>query len=223
MYQSNSAGGVISGDGPYHWLDPRQYFTGEATGGKAGFWSEIGIPTVSVVESMRNLVGAGESGLADRPVRGTCTTGRRRATRHRRRTWPRSTPGWRRPAALEEFCRKAQFVNYESMRAIFEAWNAKLWNDARGVLLWMSHPAWHSTVWQTYDYDLDVNGSYYGSRKGCEAHHVQASLSTWQVSAVNHTPIAVTGGDCRRATVRPDRQPRSAARSSRPWTSRRRR
>ncbi len=55
----------------------------------------------------------------------------------------------------------------------------------------MSHPAWHSTVWQTYDYDLDVNGSYYGARKGCEAHHVQASLATWQVSAVNHTPIAV--------------------------------
>jgi hypothetical protein len=50
MYQSNSAGGVISGDGPYHWLDPRQYFTGEATGG------------VSVVESMRNLVGAGDPG-----------------------------------------------------------------------------------------------------------------------------------------------------------------
>jgi hypothetical protein len=57
----------------------------------------------------------------------------------------------------------------------------------------MSHPAWHSTVWQTYDYDLDVNGSYYGSRKGCEAHHVQASLATWQVSAVNHTTAAVSG------------------------------
>ncbi|HEY3608070.1 MAG TPA: discoidin domain-containing protein, partial [Pseudonocardiaceae bacterium] len=62
LYQSNSAGGVISGDGPYHWLDPKQYFTGDATGGKHGFWSEIGIPTVSVVESMRNLVGAGDPG-----------------------------------------------------------------------------------------------------------------------------------------------------------------
>jgi hypothetical protein len=48
-------------------------------------------------------------------------------------------------------------------------------------------------VWQTYDYDLDVNGSYYGSRKGCEAHHVQANLSTWQVTAVNHTPTPVSG------------------------------
>ncbi|HTI26970.1 MAG TPA: glycoside hydrolase family 2 protein, partial [Kutzneria sp.] len=63
----------------------------------------------------------------------------------------------------------------------------------RGVLLWMSHPAWHSTVWQTYDYDMDVNGSYYGSRKGCEPHHVQASLVDWKVSALNHTPVAVSG------------------------------
>ncbi|HEY4019588.1 MAG TPA: glycoside hydrolase family 2 protein, partial [Pseudonocardiaceae bacterium] len=60
---------------------------------------------------------------------------------------------------------------------------------------WMSNPAWHSTVWQTYDYDLDVNGSYYGSRKGCEPHHVQADLSSWQVTALNHTPTPLTGAN----------------------------
>ncbi|MEV4317137.1 discoidin domain-containing protein [Actinocrispum sp. NPDC049592] len=192
LYQSNSAGGVITGDGPYRWLDPRQYFTGEATGGKAGFWSEIGLPTVSVVESMRNLVGPGESGW---PIGGAwfmhdwSTNGNQSPQGYQAAIDARLAPS----TSLAEFCRKAQFVNYESMRAIFEAWNAKLWNDATGVLLWMSHPAWHSTVWQTYDYDLDVNGSYYGSRKGCEARHVQASLSTWQVTAVNHTPAAMNG------------------------------
>jgi archaellum component FlaF (FlaF/FlaG flagellin family) len=70
---------------------------------------------------------------------------------------------------------------------MFEAWNANLWKDATGLLLWMSHPAWHSTVWQTYDYDLDVNGAYYGSRKACEPVHIQASLPDWRVVAVNHT------------------------------------
>jgi hypothetical protein len=49
--------------------------------------------------------------------------------------------------------------------------NAKLWNDASGLMLWMSNPAHHSTVRQTYDYDLDVNGTYYGARKGREAIH----------------------------------------------------
>jgi hypothetical protein len=95
--------------------------------------------------------------------------------------------------SLDDFCAKAQFVNYENIRAMFEAWNTKLWNDASGLMLWMSNPAHHSTVWQTYDYDLDVNGTYYGARKGCEALHVQASLTDWQVLAVNHTAQALTG------------------------------
>jgi hypothetical protein len=192
LYQSNSAGGVITGDGPYRWLDPKQYFTGEATGGKSGFWSEIGLPTVSVAESMRTLVGKDDPGW---PIDGPwflhdwSSNGNQSPQTYLAAIDARLAPS----TSLEEFARKAQFVNYESMRAIFEAWNSKLWNDATGVLLWMSHPAWHSTVWQTYDYDLDVNGSYYGSRKGCEARHVQADLSTWQVIAVNHTPGALTG------------------------------
>ncbi|WP_326836091.1 discoidin domain-containing protein [Amycolatopsis rhabdoformis] len=191
LYQSNSAGGAITGDGPYRWLDPKQYFTGEATGGKAGFWSEIGIPTVSVVESMRNLVGDGEAGWpigAPWFLHDWSTQGNQSPQTYLAAIDARLSPS----SSLEEFCRKAQFVNFESMRAIFEAWNAKLWNDATGVLLWMSHPAWHSTVWQTYDYDLDVNGSYYGSRKGCETRHVQADLTTWQVRAINHTSTAMS-------------------------------
>ncbi|GHF49879.1 hypothetical protein FHX82_003815 [Amycolatopsis bartoniae] len=192
LYQGNSAGGVITGDGPYFWLDPKLYFTGQATGGKSGFWSEIGLPTVSVVESMRNLVGEGEPGwpIGDAwYLHDWSTQGNQAPQGYLAAIDARLAPS----SSLDEFCRKAQFVNYESMRAIFEAWNAKLWQDATGVLLWMSHPAWHSTVWQTYDYDLDVNGSYYGARKGCEARHVQADLSTWQVKAVNHTRDTLSG------------------------------
>ena len=76
----------------------------------------------------------------------------------------------------------AQFVNYENARAMFEAWNANLWEDATGLMLWMSHPAWHSTVWQTYDYDFDVNGIYYGARTACEPLHVQADPTTGRSS-----------------------------------------
>ena len=187
MYQSNSAGGVISGDGPYFWQDPKNYY-----GVTHGFWSEIGLPTVSVVESMRNLVGDGDPGWPIGPswyLHDWSANGNQRPQTYVDAISARLAPA----SGLEEFCRKAQFINYESMRAIFEAWNAVLWNDARGVLLWMSHPAWHSTVWQTYDYDMDVNGSYYGSRKGCEPHHVQASLVDWKISALNHTPVAVSG------------------------------
>ncbi|HZC27616.1 MAG TPA: discoidin domain-containing protein, partial [Actinopolymorphaceae bacterium] len=192
LYQSDSNAGVITGDGPYFWLDPKLYFTGQATGGNIGFHSEIGLPTVSVEESMRNLLGPDEPGW---PIGGAwflhdwCTNGNQAPKSYLGAIEARLGPA----TSLADFCRKAQFVNYESMRAIFETWNAQLWNNATGVLLWMSNPAWHSTVWQTYDYDLDVNGSYYGARKGCEPLHIQANLADWSVVAVNHTTSAQHG------------------------------
>jgi hypothetical protein len=192
LYQSDSNAGVITGDGPYFWVDPRQYFTGSATGGQIGFHSEIGLPAVPVAESMRNLVGPGESGWpAGGPwfMHDWCTNGNQAPQSYLAAIEARLGAA----DSLEDFCAKAQFVNYESIRAIFEAWNSRLWQNATGVLLWMSNPAWHSTVWQTYDYDLDVNGSYYGARKGCEPLHVQASLADWSVAAVNHTTAAVSG------------------------------
>ncbi len=101
---------------------------------------------------------------------------------------------------LDDFTRKAQFVNYENFRAMFEARNANLWDNASGLMLWMSHPAWHSTVWQTYDYDFDVNGAYFGCRSACEPLHVQADPVKWQVIAVNHTRKALKGAPVRAET-----------------------
>ncbi|HEY3716279.1 MAG TPA: discoidin domain-containing protein [Jatrophihabitantaceae bacterium] len=195
IYISNSAGGIVSGHGPYHWVDPASYFDkGSYDTNAFGFHTEIGMPVVPVTDSMQNLVGD-EPGWPisevwnyhDWSEIGNQQTGGYRAAIDARLGASTS---------LDEFCRRAQFVNYESTRAMFEAWNANLWRDATGLLLWMSHPAWHSTVWQTYDYDLDVNGAYYGSRKGCEPVHVQANASDWTVLAANHTPGAID-----RATV----------------------
>lgn len=48
---------------------------------------------------------------------------------------------------------------------MFEAWNQKMWNYASGLLLWMSHPAWPSMIWQTYSYDYETHGSFYGANE----------------------------------------------------------
>lgn len=86
---------------------------------------------------------------------------------------------------LDDFCRKAQLVNYDSYRAIFESWNSRLWHNTSGVLLWMSHPAWPSMVWQTYTYDYDTPGAYYGTKKACKPLHIQLNLKTKTVDLVN--------------------------------------
>jgi hypothetical protein len=86
---------------------------------------------------------------------------------------------------LDDFNKKVQLINYDSHRAMFEAWNSKLWNNTSGILLWMTHPAWPSMIWQTYSWDYETHGSYYGTKKACEPLHIQMNLHDQKVIAVN--------------------------------------
>ena len=86
---------------------------------------------------------------------------------------------------LDDFSKKVQLINYNSHRAMFEAWNSKLWKNTSGILLWMTHPAWPSMIWQTYSWDFETHGSYYGAKKACEPLHVQMNLNDEKVIVVN--------------------------------------
>lgn len=86
---------------------------------------------------------------------------------------------------LDDFCRKAQLVNFDSHRAMFESWNSKLWQNASGMLIWMSQPAWPSTVWQAYSSDYETFGSYFGLRSACEPIHIQMNPTDNQVIVAN--------------------------------------
>ncbi|MEU9239384.1 discoidin domain-containing protein [Streptomyces sp. NPDC048385] len=195
LYQNNSAGGIITGGGPYGWVAPEKYFDPMTYGSRDfGFHTEIGMPVVSTAASTRSMTGD----EPEWPIGGAwyyhdwSEHGNQAPQNYKAAIEARLGES----GDLDDFATKAQFVNYENTRAMFEAWNANLWDNASGLMLWMSHPAWHSTVWQTYDYDFDVNGTYYGARSACEPLHVQADPVKWQVIAVNHT-----SADLRRATV----------------------
>ena len=90
-------------------------------------------------------------------------------------------------SSLEEFCEKAQLINLEDMKGMYEAWNDKMWDDATALLIWMSHPAYPSFVWQTYDYYLDPTGCYWGAKKACEQQHVQWNCYNNSVKVINTT------------------------------------
>ena len=96
-------------------------------------------------------------------------------------------------SGLEEFCEKAQLLNMEVMKGMYEAWNDKMWNDAAGILIWMSHPAYPSFVWQTYDYYYDPTGAYWGAKKACEHLHIQWNASNNSIKAVNTTAEDLKG------------------------------
>lgn len=60
---------------------------------------------------------------------------------------------------LEEFCTKAQMLDYIVFKSVFEAERAA---DGNGMLLWMSNPAHPSFNFQTYDYYNAINGGFIG-------------------------------------------------------------
>ncbi|NMO57327.1 glycoside hydrolase [Actinoplanes sp. TBRC 11911] len=192
IYVPSSNAGIVSGSGPWNWIDPDTYADpNQYKAGVLGFHTEIGMPVIPHAETMRNLVGD-EPEWPISQVWGYhdwATNGNQHVDYYQKAIEDRLGVA----DNLDQFTSRAQFVNYENHRAMFEAWNASLFQNASGLLLWMSHPAWYSTVWQTYDYDLDVNGAYYGARKSCEPRHVQADPGSWTVRAVNHTPDPVTG------------------------------
>ena len=96
-------------------------------------------------------------------------------------------------ASLEEFCEKAQLLNIEDSKGMYEAWNDKMWHDASGLLLWMSNPAYPSFVWQTYDYYFDATGTYWGVKKACEHNHIQWNSLTNSVKVINSGGTALMG------------------------------
>ena len=85
------------------------------------------------------------------------------------------------PKDAEQFCEWAQWVNFDGFRAIFECRS----EQRRGLQLWMSHPAWPSFVFCTYDYYFDPTAAFFGCKKACEPLHVQWNPLKEVVEVVN--------------------------------------
>src|ERR1700678_1632490 len=89
--------------------------------------------------------------------------------------------------SLAEFERRIQLFNYVDHQAIFEGMYAHLWAPNSGRLIWMTQPAWPSTMWQMYSSDYDTQASFYGIKKANAPLHVQMDLSDYTVAVVNPT------------------------------------
>jgi hypothetical protein len=105
---------------------------------------------------------------------------------------------------IDEFAQRAQVINYISHRAMFEAWNHKMWDKASGLLLWMSHPAWYGMFWQIYSWDYETHGSFFGSKTACEPFHLQWNCNDNKVIALNTTLHDLKDANVEYAVYSPD-------------------
>ena len=162
-YLSSSADGPVSGHGPYR-VEPLRYYFDHAP---EKLHSEMGSPNVVDMDDLPRTMP--ESAIWPQGYQ-----------------WPLHDYHEHNPfttavdnqyggaTSIAQWDSFAQFVNYDSYRGMFEGQS----KNRLGLLIWMSHPAWPSLLWQTYDYFFDTDAGYYGAKKGAEPLHIQWNAST---------------------------------------------
>lgn len=177
-YISHSSSGVVSGGGPYRALPVRDYFL---LYGFNRFHSERGMPNVMNYESMAQMLPAdklwpqnSEWGIHD-----YCLEGAQGAASFNEII----EKSFGKIDNAKRFTELAQWINYNGYRGIFEGRS----QFRKGMLLWMSHSAWPSMVWQTYDYYFDPTAAYFGCKKASEPIHVQWNPVFDDVEVVNYS------------------------------------
>jgi exo-1,4-beta-D-glucosaminidase len=86
---------------------------------------------------------------------------------------------------LEDYTLKAQLMNYEGIRAMFEAYSRNKYTST-GVIQWMLNNAWPSMIWHLYDYYLRPAGGYFGAKRALDSLHPVYGYndhSVWVVSS----------------------------------------
>lgn len=188
-----------SSGGPYHWVTPGTHFSLNDGTHWPPFHNEVGSYSIPTLEFIKKMLPEAswehpDDFWADRDVNGNggngggagyleLTAGRYGELRN-----------------LPDFARKSQLMNYECIRAIYEAHAANMESAApgkpyprTGVIMWMTNPAQPSFVWQMYSHDLEAHASFYAVQHACRRVNVILNSETLDVVVANHTRTALRG------------------------------
>lgn len=177
----------LQGSGPYNYRPPVGYFTDLAT----GFSVETGTPSLSTLESVAASVPAKDRWpLSDTMAYHDWHFG---GNGDSKSFMAALTTMFGQPLSFEDFERKAQMMNLETHKAMYEGFLGHLWTKNSGRLLWMTHPAWPSNSWQIYSWDYDTQASYYGAKTAAEPVHIQINQPDNTLVVLNTTREDVRG------------------------------
>ena len=166
--------------GPWEYFkDPTLYYTQNAK----GFLTELGSFAVPTANTIRKFIAPEDLW----PINDVWAYHDLHHTSQKFEDFMDAVNRYGNPESMEQFAKQAQFVTYDAWRSMLEAWNSKMWNNTTGLILWMTHPAWPSMIWQTYSYDYETPGSYFGAKKACEPLHVQKNMDNNEVVIINTT------------------------------------
>lgn len=192
LYLSESADGVVTGLGPYDVRPVKWYFENRGY----TFHSEQGIIAFPEAESMERMLPekywwpindmwAIHDYQWDRSFKFTNTIETRYGA----------------PQNMQDYSRRAQLLNYESAKAMFECLQS---NQGSGVLLWMSQAAWPSMICQLYDHYFEYTSAYFAAKKASRPVHVLYDPRTSEVKIANNTAKGLKGALVKATVFDPD-------------------
>ncbi len=180
-YEPNSAGGLLTGLGPYEPKTEKWYFQNRGI----TFHSELGIIAIPEAESIREMMPAENIW----PINDMWAV-------HDYQT-PRSqifsqflSSRYGMPLSLDAYCQKAQMFGMENARAMFESLKD---HQGSGLLLWMSQSAWPSLICQIYDHYFEPTASFFATRRACAPVSIHLNPLTGMVRAANNTIKPLSG------------------------------
>jgi hypothetical protein len=186
-YQPSSTDGAgVRSHGPYFWRTPREYY--EVT--DDFFKTETGSVSVPTLESVHGMMPRKDwETINDDWAEHDFAKGAQRGNAY---------PGvlaarYGKIANLADFVRKAQLMDYESFRAMYEGRNAQMFHPTTAIITWMSHPAQPSFVWQLYHYDLEPDSALFAVKSAGEMVHIQFNESNGNLQVINNLPTAIAG------------------------------
>jgi exo-1,4-beta-D-glucosaminidase len=169
--------------GPYAWTPPVYWFADTLFGGAWGFNTET-CPGASIppVASLRKMFPKESLWPIDKKY-WEYHTGRNQFTSLDRDVTALNKR-YGESSGVEEFAYKAQVMNYEIMRPMFEAFVAHK-PVSTGLVQWKLNSAWPELIWQLYDTYLQPNGSFYGVKKACAPLHAIYSYGSDEIFIAN--------------------------------------
>jgi len=187
-YQPSSTSGAgVRSHGPYNWRNPREFYkiTDDF------FKTETGSMSVPTLESIHGMMPQKDwEMITDDWAEHDFAKGAQHGNEYPSIVASR----YGKVRNLADFVRKAQLMNYEAFRAMYEGRNAQLFHPTTAIITWMSHPAQPSFVWQLYHYDMEPNASQFAVRCAGEMVHIQFNESTGELQVINNLPVAFDGG-----------------------------
>ena len=200
-FQPCSNSDALSGSGPWTNFDPPVYFRGtfSFTGAEKkptkeayGLRSELGSAAVTNLESLKKFIPEKDFWPRNE-IWNRHFFGPRARNAFPDNYYYKLGSHYGEPANEEDFCRKAQLLNLETMKAMFEGWLDRSDSTASGLIIWMSHPAYPAFVWQTYDYYYDTTGAYWGAKSACEPVHIFWNSNDDRIRVANTSSLPLNG------------------------------